>query len=205
MADQQSQQHVDIGAEGIARVYAEALLNAADKKGEADAVREQFESLVRDVLDADPLVGAFFASPAVPSPVKAEAIRKACEGRASELFTNFLLVLNDHDRLELLRPTLAALQELYDERRRRLRVLVRSAVALADDQRERIRQGVQTAFQMEPVLDVQVDPELLGGVLVKIGDWLYDGTVRARLQAIRNHLIERSSHEIQSGRNRFSD
>jgi F-type H+-transporting ATPase subunit delta len=58
---------------------------------------------------------------------------------------------------------------------------------------------------MEPILDLQVDPQLLGGLVVKIGDWLYDGSVRARLQAFRDHLIARSSHEIQSGRNRFGD
>ena len=56
---------------------------------------------------------------------------------------------------------------------------------------------------MEPVLDVQVDPELLGGLVVRVADWQFDGSVRSRLQNLRNQLIENSSHEIQSGRDRF--
>jgi F-type H+-transporting ATPase subunit delta len=203
--DSQLQQTTDVGAQRVARVYAEALLNAAQKRGEVDAILEQFESLVRDALQTDSLVGAFFSSPAVPAGVKAEVIKKVCAGRASELFTNFLLVVNDHGRLELLRTILFEMRELNDKRARRLRVLVRSAVPLPDDQRETIRQGIQNHFQLEPILDLQVDPALLGGVVVKVGDWVYDGSVRERLQTFRNHLLARSSHEIQSRRNRFGD
>ncbi|SRR6266545_1739783 len=203
--DQKSSKHADIGSERVARVYAEALLNAVEKTGEVDATFEQFDSLVHDVLDTNPLLAAVLSSPAVPSKAKAEIIEKICAGRASQLFTNFLLVLNDHVRLDLLRPILTVMHELANQRARRLRVLVRSAVPLPDDQRDRIAQGVHNAFQMEPILDLQVDPDLLGGLVLKIGDWLYDGSVRARLQEIRKRLIERSSHEIQSGRNRFSD
>ena len=53
-------------------------------------------------------------------------------------------------------------------------------------------------FGREPVLDARVDPDLLGGLMVQVGDWLYDASVRTRLERIRNQLIERSSHAIQS-------
>ncbi len=201
--DGQDRPTADVGAQRVARVYAEALLGAADKRGEVDATLEQLDSLVSDVFRADPLVEQFFASPAVPTAVKAAQIQSLFGPRGSELFTNFLLVLNDHGRLELLRAILAAFRDLNDQRVGRVRVLVRSAAPLPEDQQQRLRQQLREALQRDPVLDTRVDPDLLGGMIVRVGDWQYDGSVRTRLQAIRNHLIERSSHEIQSGRDRF--
>jgi F-type H+-transporting ATPase subunit delta len=193
----------DVGAQRVARVYAEALLNSAEKRGEADALLEQFDSLVRDVFPANPLIEEFLATPAVPAKVKAASIESTFGPRAGELFTNFLLVLNDHGRLGLLREILAQLRDLHDRRARRMRVQIRSAVPLYDDQRERLRHGLREAFHQEPILEEHVDPELLGGLVVRVGDRQFDGSVRTELQTIRTFLIERSSHEIQSGRDRF--
>jgi F-type H+-transporting ATPase subunit delta len=195
----------DVGAQRIARVYAEALLNAAEKQGRPDAVLEELESLVRDVFRADPGFETFLSSGAIGRDQKAQVIQKVFGGRADEVFTNFLLVLNRHDRLDLLRPILAAARELRDQRAGRLRVHVRTAVPLDDGQGERLRQELRAAFHLEPLLETRVDPELLGGLVVRVGDWLYDASVRTQIETIKNQLIARGSHEIQSRRNRFSD
>jgi len=71
---------------------------------------------------------------------------------------------------------------------------------LCDDIRSLDIKGIG---HVEPVLQETVDPDLLGGMVVRILDWVYDASVRARLQMLRNQLIERSSHGIQSGRDRF--
>jgi F-type H+-transporting ATPase subunit delta len=121
------------------------------------------------------------------------------------LFLNFLLVLNHHDRLDLLRPICDAYRGLRDQRARRIRIQVRSAAPLDDGQRDRLQRELQETFHLEPILETEIDPELLGGMLVRVGDWVYDASVRTQLETIRNQLIARSSHEIQSGRNRFSN
>jgi F-type H+-transporting ATPase subunit delta len=209
MTDTDSTNHqfphtADVGSQRVAKVYAEALLNAAEKEGQGDAVIEELETLVRDVFGADPKIEAFFASAAIGRKAKADVIRNVFQGKTSQLFFNFLLVLNDHERLDLLRPILAAARELRDQRARRIRVLVRSAAPLPEDQCQRLARELHDAFQLEPVLETRVEPELLGGVVVKVGDWLYDGSVRNRLELLRKQLIERSSYEIQSRRDRFS-
>jgi F-type H+-transporting ATPase subunit delta len=193
-----------VGAERVARVYAEALLNAAEKRNQAGEVLEELDSLVRDVFAANPDFEKFLASRAVSRDHKPPVIRRALEGRASEVFLNFVLVLNDHDRLDLLRPILRAYRDLYDERHGRVRALVRSALPLDDDQRDRLRQELRAAFGKEPVLEARTDPDLLGGLVVQVGDWLYDASVRTRIENLRKEIIERSSHEIQRGRDRFS-
>jgi F-type H+-transporting ATPase subunit delta len=194
----------DVGAQGVAHVYAEALLNAADKQGQSDQVLESLESLIRDLFSADPHLEMFLSSSAIGRDRKTQMIDRVFGKKASPLFVDFLLVLNDHERLDLIRPILAAAKEIRDERARRIRVQVRSAVPLSEEQADRLRQQLKDELKVDPILQPEVDPELLGGVVVRVGDWLYDASVRAKLDSIRNQLIARSSHEIQSGRDRFS-
>ncbi len=194
----------DVGAQRVARVYAEALLNAAAKRNQVQEILDELDALVRDVFGRDPHVETFLSSAAVSRERKADAIRRAFDNRSEEILVNFLLVLNEHDRLDLLRAIRSAYHVLFDERARRIKVLVRSVVPLEEGQLNRLRERVRQAFQREPVMETRIDPDLLGGVIVRVGDWLYDASVRSRLENIRNQIIERSSHEIQSRRNRLS-
>jgi F-type H+-transporting ATPase subunit delta len=194
----------DVGTQRVAKVYAEAMLRAAEAGNQGDELYEELETLVNDVFPADPRLEAFLSSGAISKHAKAEVIRSAFAGRASDLFVNALLVLNDHERLDLLRPIGVAYRQLRDQRAGRIRVLVRSAIPLPDDQRQRLLQQLRDTFHKEPLLQTQVDENLLGGMVVRVGDWLYDQSVRTQLETIRNQIIARSSHEIQSGRDRFS-
>jgi F-type H+-transporting ATPase subunit delta len=197
-------QHVaDVASQRVARVYAEAVLKAAAAKQQEDAVVEEVRSLVEDVFRKEPEFVIFLTSLAIGRDRRAEVIKKMFGGKASEAFLNFLLVLNDHDRLNLLPTVLAECIDLRERRKGLMRVLVRSAVALPDDQRQRLAGELRQTFGREPVLEERVDPELLGGMIVRVGDWLYDASVRTQLHNIRNQLFESSSHEIQSRRDRF--
>jgi F-type H+-transporting ATPase subunit delta len=202
--DQHHQHTASVQEQRVAKVYAEALLNGAEKQGQGDAVLDELDALVGEAFRADPKIEVFFSSAAIGRRAKDEVIRKSFAGRVSQLFLNFLFVLNEHARLDLLRPICQAARDLRDERARRIRVQVRTAFALADDQRERLTQELRQNFHLEPVLETQIDPALLGGMVIKVGDWLYDGSVRSSLDTLRRQLIERSSHEIQSRRDRFS-
>jgi F-type H+-transporting ATPase subunit delta len=194
----------DVTAQRVALVYAEALFNAADSKGKTDEVLDELRSLVRDVFRARPELETLLGSPAIGRERREALIRKALQSQASELFLSFLIVLNRHDRLELIRAILAEAEVLNDKRKKRVRVRVRAAVPLPEDQQDKLRAQLRDVLQSEPTLEIKVDPELIGGLIVQAGDYLYDSSVRTQLQEIRNQLIERSSHEIQSGRDRFS-
>jgi len=75
----------------------------------------------------------------------------------------------------------------------RMHVEVTAAVTLDEEQRERLRRQLRDKFHREPILSVRVDPDLLGGLVVKVDDWVYDSSVRGRLERIRNQLIEKGS------------
>jgi F-type H+-transporting ATPase subunit delta len=195
----------NVDALRVARVYAEALLNAAEERHQDQEMLDELQALHQYVLShPDPKLRAFFISGVISRDRAAIAIRDAFRGRASDLLLNFLLVLNDHLRLNLVRPIIAEYRELYNERANRLRVLVRTAVPLPDDQRQRLEQQLREQYQKDPVLDIKVEPDLLGGLVVRVGDWVYDASVRTRLDTLLNQITESSSHEIQSRRDRFS-
>jgi F-type H+-transporting ATPase subunit delta len=197
------------GAEGswerrVARVYAEALLDVAEQRGQADDIGRELRALVTDVLGAGPEVEQALASPVVKRAAKAQLLEHAFKDKVGELLFNFLKVLNSKDRLGLLRHVAAAYRELLDERAKRIRVTVRSVVPLTDEQTERLRLAIAQATGLHPVIAARIDLKLLGGMVVQVGDQVFDSSVRTRIDNIRDQLLSRSSYEIQTGRDRFS-
>jgi F-type H+-transporting ATPase subunit delta len=189
----------------IARIYAEALLNAAEARGVVDEVKDELRELVEEVFRRKPDFEAFLASGAVSKETRADMLRSIFKDRSGELFFNTLLVLNEHERLPLLRPIHLIYNQLFDQRRRRIPVQVTTAVPLTEEQTNRLVSFLHDSLQLEPVLKTQIDPNILGGMMVRVGDWMFDGSVRNDLETIRKQLVARSSHEIQSRRDRFSN
>jgi F-type H+-transporting ATPase subunit delta len=195
----------DVSEQRLARIYAEALLNLCEREQCVQEVHDELRQLVSDVMARDPALAEFFSSAAVGRHKRAEVLQHAFAQRSHPVVLQFLLVLNEHDRLFLLRDILRELTRFIDRRGHRFPVLVRTAVPLADDQQQRLVDDLRHAFKLEPMLNVTVDPDILGGMIIRIGDWLFDGSVRNQLNVLRKQLVESSSHEIQSGRDRFSN
>jgi F-type H+-transporting ATPase subunit delta len=188
----------------VARVYADALLGVAEQRGQAEDVGRELRSLVTEVYANAPHVEATLSSPAVKRSAKVPVLEHAFKNNVSDLLFNFLNVLNAKDRLSLVRHVAAAYRGALDERAKRVRVSVRSAVPLTDAQTEQLRQAIGQATGLDPVVAAKVDESLLGGMIVQVGDQVFDSSVRYRIEAIRNQLLARSSYEIQAGRDRFS-
>jgi F-type H+-transporting ATPase subunit delta len=194
----------DVSAQRIARVYAEALYDAAQAKDQVKEILDELTALIDNVFARDLAVEEYLCSGIVGRGHKKEFIEKTFLGRTSETFASFLLVLNHHDRLGLLRPIQQAYKELYEERSGLMVVEVRSAMPLSEPHQEKLRKELYESFSREPILAVEVDPDLIGGLMVRVGDWLYDASVRTQLETLQNQLIESSTHALQSGRDRFS-
>jgi F-type H+-transporting ATPase subunit delta len=188
----------------IAKVYAESLLRAAVRQNKVELMLEQLHTLVHDLFAAQPLLEKFLSSRAIRHDRKEHLIRSALGEGADPMFLDFLLVLNRHDRLDLLRAIWLNFRDLQDQRAHRIRVKVRSAVPLSEAQQQQLRKELHDDFGLEPVLELRTDYQLLGGMVVQVGDWLYDGSVRSKLDRIRKQLLMRSNYVIQSWRDRFS-
>jgi F-type H+-transporting ATPase subunit delta len=176
----------------LARVYAEALLRAAQKQS-PQAVAEVGEEMLqlRLGLSTHPEVAEFLASPALGKKGKLEFLEPILKGRASEVLRGLVWTLWKNNRLALFRNVAAAYLQLLDERAGRVAVKVTAAVPLTDEQKSQLAALVKEATQREPVLHVKVDPDLLGGMIVQVGDTLVDTSVRSRLQSLRTLLLAR--------------
>jgi F-type H+-transporting ATPase subunit delta len=188
----------------LATVYSEALLDVAQERGLAEEIGQELRALVTEVYANAPEIEGQLSSPVVKRTAKVPFLEKVFKGRVSDLLYNFLIVLNAKDRMGLLRHVLAAYSGLLDQRAKRVRVSVRSAVPLSSEQTERLKQLIAQATGLDPIIAEKADPDLLGGMIVQVGDHVFDSSVRNRIDAIRNQLLARSSYEIQTGRDRFS-
>lgn len=188
----------------IARVYAQALMNAADEKHAIDEVKGDLNAFVGEILDKHADFEQFLASGIIGRDTKQHVIDRVFKDKTSALFFNFLKVLAEHDRLPLIRAVANAFRKLDDERNRRIPVLVKSAVPLSEEQTNRLRDDLKINFELDPILHTAVDPSLLGGVVVRVGDWVFDRSVRSQLLDIRKQLLARSGSEIQNFRDRFA-
>jgi F-type H+-transporting ATPase subunit delta len=184
--------------------YSEALINAAEKAGKTEAVLDELDGIVADVLVAHPKFADLLGSPTVSAQDKDRILTDAFEGRALPTVVQFLRVLNRHGRLGSLRPIVAAARAIWDRRQNRRPVLVRSAVPLDESQQAALRDRLAKLLAATPVLNIVVDPSLIGGLVVQAGDDVYDASVRNRLEQLRHRLIEGKTHEIQSRRDHFS-
>lgn len=196
--------HISVGERHLARVYAEALLNLAEKLGQVEQIKAELRELVVELVQLEPRFEDFLSSAAIAQKHKEKLIRTTFEGRLHPTLLNFLLLLNENNRLGLLRTISEALGLLHDQRTRRIAVQVQSAVPLNGDQLARLQSDLRSTFNLEPVLQVSIDPDLLGGLVIRVGDWLFDASVRSRLHLLRKQLIASSSYEIQCQRDRFS-
>ena len=178
----------------IAKVYAESLLAVAARDGQEDAVGAELAEFVADVLGKDPKIAAFFASPVVTRRTREPILAAALKDSAPPLLGKFLRVLNQNNRLDLLPQVVAAYRDLIDTRAGRVRVTVRSAVPLTDEQQGDLRRTLAASLHKEPVFRLYTDPDLLGGMVVQVGDKVYDTSVRTRLESLRTQLTARGAN-----------
>jgi F-type H+-transporting ATPase subunit delta len=174
----------------IAKVYAQALMATAAKARLVDAVGDELDLLAATTREDHPQVREFFASAMTGKKAKGDVLAKALkEAGTSELLQKFIGVLQQNGRLQLLRAVQSAYQAMRDKAAGRVRVKVTTAAPLSDAQVAELSKTLAETLKAEPVLDARVNPDLLGGLVVQVGDKVYDTSVRTRLDTLRTHLM----------------
>ena len=172
--------------EEVAGVYARALFEVASERGVLDAVREQLGQFV-DALSADRRVEVFFVSPYFSTAEKKEGLSRMVEG-AEETFMSFLETLVERQRMPEIFQIRARYDKLWDAEMKLLPVEVTSAVQLDEATVRSIgeRIGADTGNKIQ--LTTVVDPDMLGGVVVRVGNAILDASVRNRLNQLRKQV-----------------
>jgi F-type H+-transporting ATPase subunit delta len=169
--------------EEIAAVYARSLFEVAQEHDKLDEIREQLGEFA-DALDATRELQVFFFSPYFSTTEKQEALDRAVSG-ADEILMNFLKLLIENHRAPVIFRVRRELDRLWEQENKLLPVLVTSAVEL---DKGTVRQiGDQIAKQTGRKVDLssQVDADILGGIVVRVGNSILDASVRNRLEQLR--------------------
>ncbi len=204
MAETQHETVFDTGQQYLASVYAKALLAASEKAGETDAVLDDMQALVDDVLKQAVGFESTLVSPRVPLEAKERMLDKALQARVAPTLLKFLKVLCRRGRFDCLQAILRATRKQYNELRNRVEVLITSAEPLDAAELEATGNQLQAALGREVDLQVNVVPEVIGGLVVRVGDTVYDGSLANRLKQLRAELVTKSSHQIRSELDRFA-
>jgi F-type H+-transporting ATPase subunit delta len=194
----------DAGRQHLGLVYAKALLGAAEAAGQTDAVLDEFESLQGDVLKKLPALRLTLTSPRVSTEEKVALLDKAFQGKMSGVLLNFLKVVANHGRLDCLADIAKSYRTLVNQNAGNLEVTVRAAYPLSNPLKDRIAARLGEVLKKRVTLNVEVDPDLLGGLVVRIGDTLYDGSLAAQLQKMKAVALEQTTQAFRDSLNRFT-
>ena len=192
----------DAGREHLGHVYGQALLGAAGKAGVTEQVMAELDSLVDDVLEKLPNLRNVFAAPKVTAEEKERILDKILGG-ASRVLLQGLKVMARHGRLDCVRDVRLAFRKLLNELRGRVEVLVRVATPISDAQLSQIADKLRGMLKKDVDIKMEVRPEILGGIIVKVGDTLYDGSVVAKLDQMRSKALVNTEKELRAALERF--
>jgi ATP synthase F1 delta subunit len=172
--------------EEVAEVYARALFEVAVDQDKLDEIHEQLGQFA-DAVDQNRNLAQFFFSPYFSSEEKKDALKRVIEG-ADPAFTNFLEALVERHRMPVIFRIRTRFHQLWEDERKLLPVEVTSAVALDDAIVQSIgeRVGEQTGRKVE--LSSRVDPEILGGLVLRVGNFILDASIVHRLEQLRKQV-----------------
>jgi F-type H+-transporting ATPase subunit delta len=174
--------------EEIARVYAEALFEVAKQKGKLDAIREQLGQ-VADALERDRELAVFFFSPYFSSAEKRAGIERAISGAEPEL-VNFLELLVEKHRMPVIFRIRRRFDELWAAENKRLEVTLTSAVELDPEVVERVGAEIERQTDRTVDLRTRVDENVLGGLVLQVGNMVLDASIRNRLEKLRKEVAQ---------------
>jgi F-type H+-transporting ATPase subunit delta len=171
-----------------ARVYAEALFDVAKEKGKLDAVRGELAQFA-DALDGDHELQVFFFSPYFSTAEKVAGLKRAVSGADQELL-NFLELLIEKGRMQEVFRIRRQLDELWKQENRRIDVTVTSAVELDPAVVEKVGEEIERQTGQKVELASRIDDEIIGGIVLQVGNMVLDASIRSRLDKLRKSVAQ---------------
>lgn len=187
---------LDTGAEQLGKIYARALIGSADSAGVADEVVDQLGRFVDDYLAKNPPLVLAFSSPRIDEVEKGRVIDRLLGGEFHPVLINFLKVMARRGRLGYVSAVRTAADSLRDEMLGRIVAEVRTAVPLEESLRQTVLNRIAQATSKEVRLVEVVDDRLVGGMVIRIGDTIFDGSVANQINKLSRKVRSGFSREL---------
>jgi len=177
--------------EELARVYARSLFEVALEQGKLDVLREQVAQFA-DALSAHRELAVFFFSPYFSTKEKQDALVRVLDG-ADPALLNFLALLIENHRMPVIFRIRLEFERLWEEENRTLPVEITSAIELDQATTESLGRTIGERAGRKVTLATRVDPDILGGIIVRVGNSILDASIRNRLEQLRRHVAQGAS------------
>ncbi|MEC7353496.1 MAG: ATP synthase F1 subunit delta [Planctomycetota bacterium] len=187
----------------IGTVYAKGLLGAAEKANQVTQVVDELESIVVDVLPQLPKLKLLLESPRVPMEVKEKVLNQSFSAGSSVLLT-FLKVVCRHGRFDCLRVISRTATALLQEQTGVVEVRVTTAESVPESMHEELKTKLGQILEKQVVIRTETDADILGGLVVRVGDTVFDGSVANQLSQIRRTAVDQAMQQIRQSLDRFA-
>jgi F-type H+-transporting ATPase subunit delta len=172
--------------EELAQVYGRSLFQVAQEQGKVNVLREQLGQFA-DALEQNRELKLFFFSPYFSTAEKQQALGGLLEG-ADDVFVEFLKLLIENHRMPVIFRVRRAYGRLWDEANRVLPVQVTSAIELDEATTRSIGASIGQSTSRKVTLSTHVNPDILGGIVVRVGNSILDASIRSRLEQLRKQV-----------------
>jgi F-type H+-transporting ATPase subunit delta len=175
----------------LAEVYARSLFEVALQQGKLDELREQLGQFA-DALDQNRELAVFFFSPYFSTKEKQDGLERLLDG-AEETFLNFLKLLIENHRMPVIFRTRQQFERMWERENQLLPVDITSAIALDQETTENLGRTIGERAGRKVRLAAHVDPDILGGIVLRVGNSILDASIRNRLEQLRRHVAQGAS------------
>ena len=177
--------------EELAEGYARSLFEVAREQDALDALREQLGQFA-DALDSNRELAVFFFSPYFSTKEKQDALERILDD-AAEMFMNFLRLLIENHRMPVIFRVRQQFERLWEQENQMLPVEITSAIALDQATTESLGRRIGERTKRKVRLAAHVDPDILGGIVLRVGNSILDASIRNRLEQLRRHVAQGAS------------
>ncbi|MGY8770780.1 MAG: ATP synthase F1 subunit delta [Pirellulales bacterium] len=204
-ADNKENQAFDLDSERVGGVYAKALLGASEASGDTDVVIEELSSLVHDVFNKSPELEQWIGSMRLSHEQRLPLLDKAFAGKMNPTLLTFLKVVSSKGRIDCLRAIEHSARQLYNNLRGKLEVHLKTAEPMTAEVIDSVTNALVANLGHEVDLKTSIDSNIIGGLVIRIGDTVIDGSVANQLEQLRRKTLDASQRQAKDALDRFTE
>lgn len=193
----------DTDQQVVGDIYAKALLGFGKQQGNSDQLVSEVSAVV-DALGELPKLKRALGSPRISWEAKSGVLEKAFQSRVSKETMNFLKVVGQRGRFNCLGAIAASASRMQDEAMGRVKAMMTTAAEVDDSVKQKVSSQLAQLLGKEVNLSAHVDPDIIGGMVVRVGDTVYDGSVKNQLEQVRSKAVKRAADAIRENLDRFT-
>lgn len=201
--DETRQQTVfDSDQQQLGETYANALIGFAQKTGATEQLLEQLDG-VADAIRQLPKLESLLQSPRIGAIEKVKLLDKALNGKVDAKLLNFLKIVLEKGRFDCLPAIQIAAHKIFDEISGRVQATITTAEPIDEGVRKRVEEKLAGALGKQIQLASKTDPAVIGGMVVRIGDTVYDASVKNQLNQVRTRATKKAADAIRTSIDKF--